>query len=456
MTPSEETIAAVATPVGRAGIGIVRISGPRAVEIAEKIFKAKSGVRRFQPRRLYLGRIFDPASGEDLDEVLLSFMKAPRSYTREDVVEINSHSGYLLLSKVLQIILDQGARLANPGEFTLRAFLNGRMDLTQAEAVVDLINAQSERGLHLASEQIGGSFAQEIEKLRLAVIDILSLAEVSIDFPDEEVGPVDQALAGRIEEALSKVRSLLQAHARKRVWIDGVKTVIAGRVNAGKSSLLNRLLEEERALVTPVPGTTRDFVESTVTIEGLPLRLIDTAGFRKTKNEVEKAGMSLSEKKLSEADLVLLVLDQARPSADEDLALLQRVRAGKALVVLNKIDLPAKLSAPPEGWGLPVARISALTGEGIDPLRRAIRACILEGGMEADASHAAPNLRHKGLLTEASEFFESAAKGAREQAPMELVAVDLKSGLDALDEILGKRTSGEILDRIFSQFCLGK
>ena len=320
MPLDDDTIAAIATPIGQAGIGIIRISGPRAYEIAEKIFEPKNPIPGMLSHRLYLGHLCHPSSGDLIDEVLLSFMKAPHSYTREDVIEINSHSGYLLLSKILQIIIEQGARLARPGEFTLRAFLNGRIDLTQAEAVMDLINSKSDRGLHLASQQTRGSFRRELDGLRQSVVDILAHVETAIDFPEEETSILSrQQTACQIEEeAIKPIEALIEASARKRVWVDGINTVIVGRVNSGKSSLLNRLLDDERAIVTPIPGTTRDIIESFITIEGIPLRLMDTAGFRTVKDEAERIGLYLTEQKLTEADLLLVVIDQSRRLNQDD------------------------------------------------------------------------------------------------------------------------------------------
>ncbi|NIR12994.1 MAG: tRNA uridine-5-carboxymethylaminomethyl(34) synthesis GTPase MnmE, partial [Desulfobacterales bacterium] len=271
-----------------------------AREIAEKIFRPKDTTKPLQSHHLYLGYLIDPSSEQIIDEVLLSLMKAPHSYTREDVVEINAHSGYLLLSTILQIALSEGARLAKPGEFTFRAFINGRIDLTQAEAIVDLINSKSERGLQLASEQIRGEFRAEIEGLRKKVVEILAHTEVAIDFPEEEYGDISrEEVAQWIERDLVEpIDDIVAAHAQRKIWMDGINTVIVGRVNAGKSSLLNRLLNEPRAIVTPIPGTTRDIIESTINIEGIPIRLMDTAGFRKVKGEVEKIGIHLTKEKL--------------------------------------------------------------------------------------------------------------------------------------------------------------
>jgi tRNA modification GTPase len=351
--------------------------------------------------------------------------------------------------------------LAMPGEFTYRAFLNGRIDLTQAEAVIDLINAKSDRGLYLASQQIGGYLWNEIHTLRQWALGILAHGEVAIDFPEEEatIMPRDQ-VADRIESKLVKpIEALIEDHARRKVWIDGVNTVIVGRVNAGKSSLLNRLLNEDRAIVTAIPGTTRDIIESTVSIEGLPLCLMDTAGFREVRDEVERIGIQCTEKKMADADFLLLVIDQSRPLNQDDLNIISQSRGKNALVVMNKIDLPSGLkdgSVNEALSGLPVVKISALTGQGLGQLRKRIAACLLKGDRDMTFSHAAPNLRHRKALVDAAQFFSSAAHSVRDDAPMEIVVVELKSGIDALGEIVGESTSEDVLKSIFSQFCLGK
>jgi len=461
MSSEEDTIAAIATPMGQAGIGIIRLSGPDSSQIAQRIFMPKRRHQALQSHRLYLGDLYDPSSGGLVDQVLLCLMKAPHSYTREDVVEINSHSGYLLLSRILQVVLDQGARLARPGEFTLRAFMNGRIDLTQAEAVTDLINARSDRGLELASRQTKGSLRHAIEAVRQKGVDVLARVEVAIDFPEEESGILsrEETAEGIAAEITGPVEALLKAHDNKRMWVDGVSTVIVGRVNVGKSSLLNRLLNEQRAIVTPVPGTTRDVIESTLAIEGLPLRLMDTAGFREVDDEVEKIGIDLTEEKLSEADFILALIDQSRPLDNQDRRMLARCGEKKALVVINKIDLPSVLEeirVQEMLSGLPSVRVSALTGEGFGDLRRAIRECLLSADKDLTGSPVAPNLRHRKALSKAFDFFGNAAARVREGAPMEIVALELKSGLDALGEIVGETAPDEVLERVFSQFCLGK
>jgi tRNA modification GTPase len=460
MSTDQDTIAAIATPIGQAGIGIIRISGPRCLAIARKIFRPRNTVPDLKSHRLYLGHLCDPSSGDPIDEVLLTFMKAPRTYTREDVVEINSHSGYTLLCKILDTLLSQGARLARPGEFTLRAFLNGRIDLTQAEAVVDLINSRSERGLFLASQQIQGAFREEIGGLRQKAIHILARAEAAIDFPEAEADAVlreegpEEIGAG----LMAPIESLISS-SEGRIWVEGVRTVIAGRVNAGKSSLLNRLLNEQRAIVTPIPGTTRDVIESSLIIEGIPLRLMDTAGFRNVTDEVERLGITLTRRKLKEADFVLIVIDQSRPLDQDDLDIVRELQGKQALIVINKIDLPVRLHEGADAGALslyPSVRISALTGQGLDHLRKAIKDAILGGGADTTSSCAAPNVRHRHALGQALGFFKEAALRIREDAPMEIVALELKSGLDALGEITGETTTEEVLDSIFSQFCLGK
>jgi tRNA modification GTPase len=457
--PSDgDTIAAIATPIGQAGIGIIRISGPMSFEIADKIFKPKKSVSQLETHRLYLGQLHNPSSGTLIDEVLISRMKAPYSYTCEDVVEINSHSGHVLLSMILQVVLGQGARLAKPGEFTLRAFLNGRIDLTQAEAVTNLINSQSERGLHLASQQIQGSFRQEIKSLRQRVVDLLAQVEVAIDFPEEdtEILPREE-VSSQIQEQVNKpIASLIEAHISKRVWVDGVNTVIVGRVNAGKSSLLNRLLNEQLAIVTPVPGTTRDVIGSTVTIGGVPFRIMDTAGFGDVKDEVERIGVHLAGQKLEEADVLLVVIDQSRPLNQDDLDIIEKARGRKALIVINKMDLTSCVKDESVFDGFPAVRISALTGQGLDDLKKAVVECVLIEGVDLACSNVVPNLRHRQALDEAMGFFKGATRSLEEDEPLEIIAVELKSGLDALGEIIGKTTGEDVLESIFSQFCLGK
>ena len=461
MSSTEDTIAAIATPIGQAGIGIIRISGPGSLEIAKIVFTPKTDQPLFKSHRLYMGYICDPESKHIIDEVLVSFMAAPNSYTREDVFEINSHSGYTLLSGIMAILMNLGARMAEPGEFAKRAFLNGRIDLTQAEAVVDLMNAQSERGLLLAARQIRGSVKTETETLREKAIHILANAEAAIDFPEDDVEHLFREEGTEFIEKnlIQPIHILIKAHA-DRIWVDGIKTAIVGRVNAGKSSLLNRLLNEPRAIVTDIPGTTRDVIESTLNISGIPIHIMDTAGLREVKDEVERQGIHLTLEKIAEADLLLIVIDRSRPLNSDDMDILAQCEKKKTLVVINKIDLPVATGYREKADFLnrfPTVEISALSGLGLDHLKEAIKDSILsDNSLAATTSHAVPNLRHRKALQSAKKCFENASIKARTHAPMEIVAFELRTGLDALGEITGQTIDDEVLDSIFSQFCLGK
>ena len=461
MFSPEDTIAAISTPVGAAGIGIIRISGPGAPSVAERIFRPKGRSRRLRSHQLYLGCIIDPRSGETIDEVLLCCMRAPRSFTRQDVVEINTHSGYLLLSRILSLVMDCGVRRAEPGEFTLRAFLNGRIDLTQAEAVMDLINSRSDRGLRMAARQMQGALGEEIRSLRDGVIELMAHVETAIDFPDEAA---DIMSADRLAETaerglIPRLEALIRAGGRNRVWIDGVDTVLAGCVNVGKSSILNLLLDEPRAIVTPQPGTTRDVVESVVSIDGLPLKLADTAGFGQALDEIEGIGMQFSRRRLEQADLVLMVLDRSRPLDEGDMEVIELCRNKTTLIVINKTDLPPLLDEEELARACPrtpAVSISARTGSGLDSLRSAVVRVVTETGTDSLCSHAAANARHVHALESAAGFLAAAAARSRQGALMEIVASELSGCIEALGEITGENTAADLLDRIFSRFCLGK
>ena len=466
MPSTEDTIAAIATPIGQAGIGIIRVSGPGSLEIAKAIFKPKTDQPLFKSHHLTMGYIRDPESTRIIDEVLVSFMAEPNSYTREDVFEINSHSGYALLSGIMTILMNLGARMAEPGEFTKRAFLNGRIDLSQAEAVVDLMNAQSERGLVLAAQQIQGSIKRDTETLREKAIHILANAEAAIDFPEDDVEHLFRNDGAEFIEKnlVHPIHTLIRSHA-DRMWIDGVHTVIAGRVNAGKSSLLNRLLNETRAIVTNIPGTTRDVIESTLNISGIPLRIMDTAGIREGKDEVERLGIHLTRQQIIQSDLVLIVIDQSRPFNGDDMDILAQCDGKNAVVVINKIDLPVDAGYTEKAGFLnrfPTVEISALTGQGLDRLKEAIKDAIISEDSQTlttsalTTSHAVPNLRHREALKKAGKCFENAGDQARDNTPMEIVAFELRSGLDHLGEITGQTIDDEILTSIFNRFCLGK
>ncbi len=453
-----DTIAAIATPYGMAGVGIIRISGPLAYITAQKFFRSSKG-KKIESHKIYHGHFVEP-SGDILDEVLLSYMKGPYSYTREDIIEINTHSGPVLLARILQSILDQGIRLARPGEFTFRAFINGRIDLLQAEAVMDLVNAKSERGIIISNRQIDGAPGRQITVLRDKVLNLLAAAEVAIDYPEENQGKggIDDAIYQLENEIIKPIEEIVASHSSRKIWVEGIDTVIVGRVNAGKSSLLNRLLNEEKAIVSSIPGTTRDLIETTFYIKGIPLKITDTAGLREGKGEIEKLGINLSRKKFKAADLALVVIDQSRPLNDDDKKIISGMNRDNSIVILNKNDLPPRFDEK-ELAGLtentPVVRLSALTGEGIDNLRNKISDKIIssDAGIE---NHLVPNIRQKNALSEALEHFRSASTNLRQDYPMEIVAFDLKGGIEKLEEITGKTSADDLYDKIFSQFCLGK
>jgi tRNA modification GTPase len=461
MDYKNETIAAIATPVGIGGIGIIKVSGKLASSIAQKVFRPKQPVTSFENFRLYLGHVIDPNSGLPVDEVLISIMRGPLSYTREDVLEINSHSGYTILSKVLQIILQSGARLAQPGEFTLRAFLNGRIDLTQAEAIVDLINARSETSLHMAANQLAGGLLTRLEEIRSHLIEILVEIEASMDFPDEEHITINrQGIADRIRSAmLEPTRELISAHSQRKVWHEGMVVVIAGRVNVGKSSILNRLIHKERALVTPIPGTTRDLVECGTTMKGIPLRLVDTAGMRKARGMVEKEGVGLTKARVKSADIILLVIDRSRALNQYDLDIFRKTDKKSVIIVVNKIDLPRKVSEEKieRVFGnLPRVSISALTGEGLNTLTNALYAHIMRRTAALPSISITPNLRHTLALQQAGDYLEKALRNVADSLPLEIVAEDLVWARNSIDEITGHKTNEEVIDGIFQRFCVGK
>ncbi|HDI79000.1 MAG TPA: tRNA uridine-5-carboxymethylaminomethyl(34) synthesis GTPase MnmE [Desulfobacteraceae bacterium] len=456
----KDTIAAISTPIGKGGIGIIRISGDEAWKIAERIFLPKHPIADFQPHHLYLGNVLDPESRSIIDEVLISYMKAPHSYTKEDVVEINSHSGHLVLSKILELILRQGARIAEPGEFTYRAFMNGRIDLTQAEAILDLINAKSEKGLHLASQHLKGEFGRSISSIKESLLNILAHIEAGIDFPEDEpeVMPREE-IADVIERKIMKeIENLIGAYINRRIWLEGVDTVIVGAVNVGKSSLLNILSQEQKAIVTPLPGTTRDIIETTIYINGIPLSVKDTAGFRKAKDQVEEIGLRLAKKKMAEAQLLLIVLDQSRDIDEFDIQLLSSAPKGKSVIVINKVDLPTVMDLREISNFLkshPYVKISALKGTGIEELKWVISELILRGDDE-ESSGFALNLRQKNLLLEAKKALEASIETLRADQPPEIVAMEINEAINSISRITGEVVEEDLYERIFSNFCIGK
>jgi len=450
----DDTIAAISTPIGEGGIGIVRMSGPEALAILRRIFKRARG-GSLASYRLHYGHIVDPRSGEVVDEVLASYMKAPHTYTRQDVVEINCHGGIIPLRRILELCLREGARLASPGEFTLRAFVNGRIDLAQAEAVLDIVRAKTEAGLRVALNQLEGRLSEEVRRLRARLVDVLAYLEASIDFPEDEIPARD--LASDLEEARRGLEELLAHADRGLIYRQGIRTAIVGRPNVGKSSLLNALLRTSRAIVAPIPGTTRDTLEETLNLQGIPLVLVDTAGIvAETEDILTRLGIERSRKALAQADLALLVLDGSEPLSEADRQIAALVGEKAAILVINKLDLPQAIDEPDILTQAPRVRISALTGEGLEELERTIVEVVFSGQVLASEEPLVSNPRHKDALQRALEHVISAQEAHAQGLPADFLAIDLTSAVSALGEITGETVSEDLLEAIFSNFCVGK
>ena len=457
----EDTIAAIATPIGTGGIGIIKISGPESWAIGRRLFDRSGSLQTIQSHHLYHGHIVDSKTGNTVDEVLISFMRAPTTYTREDVVEINCHSGFAVLDRILDLVTQAGARLAEPGEFTRRAFLNGRIDLTQAEAVLDLIQSKTRRSLDLAGEHLRGGLQTIITELRGHLLDILAMLEAAIDFPDEDLEIlVDEQMATRIRQQVQDpITQLLEHYEDGRILREGLAVIIAGKPNVGKSSLLNKLLRSNRALVTPVPGTTRDVIEESFSLRGIPLRLMDTAGLRHAEELVEKLGMEFTRERLAQADLVLFLLDRSTPLAPEDLQIYKDIGNKPKLIVLNKVDLEAHPDFAAIRDRFPeeiIVETSALYGDGMEELKDAVFLSILDGRLDTETSVVAPNLRHKLCLERSLEAVNRGLELLDDQPSAELIAFEVQEALAHLGEIVGLTTTEDLLDQIFSRFCIGK
>lgn len=457
----EDTIAAIATPPGTGAIGIIRVSGPRSGGIASLIFRPSNKTDGFDSHRLYHGDIVSPDTGRVIDEVLISFMTKPHSYTGEDVLEINCHGSAFILQCILSEVIKAGARLANPGEFTKRAFLNDRMGLSQAEAVAETIMAQTDRALDLAVSRLKGDLAGKIQTLRRAIIDILAVLETSIDFSDEdvEVGNLPNA-AKDIAVIADELSRLALTYGEGKIYRDGVNVIIAGRPNVGKSSLLNTLLGEKRAIVTAMPGTTRDFIEETISIKGVPVKLTDTAGLREPQNIVEKEGVDLVWEKLSQADVAIVVVDGSEALTKEDVEIIERCEAKKFFLVINKADLPHVLDgnelADLYPDVMPPIWISAKHGDGIPALKDAIHSLVLNGSEYGQTLTVVSNIRHKIAIEKTRDLLLKAGDSILQGLSPEFSAFDIRQALDSLGEIAGETVTEEVLDRIFSNFCIGK
>lgn len=454
----EDTIAAIGTPVGEGGIGVIRISGPDAPALARRLVRRDKKNGDFESHRFYYGAVLDPDTGEAVDEVMAVLMVAPRSYTMEDVLEIQCHGGYLVTRRVLDTVLRCGVRLAEPGEFTRRAFLNGRIDLVQAESIIDVIRSKTEAALSLAQHQREGRLSERLNNIRSFLRHALALVEAYIDFPEEEIDPAAQVeIEAKVRQALGQIEELLDGFDEGRVLRDGVSVLIAGKPNVGKSSLLNTLLQEKRAIVTSVPGTTRDIIEEVVNVRGLPLRMLDTAGIRETEDIVEKEGVRLTLEKIPQADLILFVLDGSRPFDDDDRMILDALSGRRSIVVVNKRDLSRLLHLPGELERMGTVEISTSTGDGIDELRGVIFDTFIHGrAIDSREYVALSQARHRDALEKArgkvAVFRDNLTLGL----DLEILAVDLREALDAVGEVTGETTPDDILDMIFARFCIGK
>jgi len=437
------------------------MSGPLAEPIAKKLFKPKKDQSYFISHHFHYGEIVDPQNGRPIDEVLIVLMKSPKTYTREDMVEIQCHGGYFILQRVLELILKQGARMAEPGEFTKRAFLNGRIDLTQAEAVIDLISAKTMASLEIANQQLRGVLYREMSSLKDDLVGWLSLIEAHIDFPEEEIEPISleemrQGLKGMIHQTDDWIAS----YEEGKIFRDGISCAIIGKTNVGKSSLLNMLLKEERAIVTPIPGTTRDVIEEVLNIFGIPVRLMDTAGLRRAVDSIEEEGVRRAKERVADSDFVLLMLDGSRPLDADDMEIFEEIKGKKKVVAVNKTDLPLEISLEAvknRFQESPVVSISALRNVGIDDLKEAIYHYLIHRDVRSSPEHLiVANIRHKTALAQIKENLTNAVEGLEQGTSLEFIAFEIRSALEVLGELVGETTSEEVLNRIFEQFCVGK
>lgn len=456
-----DTIAAISTPPGEGGISIIRISGVDALKTASQIYRGKD-LNKVNSHTINYGHIIDPENGNEVDEVMVSVMRAPHTYTKEDIVEINCHGGIVATNRILQIILGLDARLAKPGEFTERAFLNGRIDLSQAEAVMDLIRAKTDQSMKVALDQLDGNLSHLITNLRQNILDVLAQVEVNIDYPeyDDVETMTARLLKEKAIEVKAKIQQLLSTAKQGKVLRDGLATAIIGHPNVGKSSILNHLLHEDKAIVTDVAGTTRDVIEEYVNVQGVPLKLVDTAGIHETEDKVEKIGVDRSRKALSQADLVILVLDSSVPLRNEDRELLRETNHMQRIVVLNKSDLEVKINLNELQEYVDdkeIIKSSAVSPLGTKDLEDRIAAMFFAGSIENTSNNImVTNARHIGLLKQADTALDAVLEGIETGMPVDLVQIDMTRTWDLLGEITGDSYQDELLDQLFSQFCLGK
>ncbi|MBP1963799.1 tRNA uridine-5-carboxymethylaminomethyl(34) synthesis GTPase MnmE [Paenibacillus aceris] len=455
-----DTIAAISTPLGEGGIAVIRVSGDEAVPLVERVFRSKTKLSDAVTHTVHYGFIVEPASAEKVEEVLVTLMKAPRSFTMEDVVEVSCHGGIVSVKKVLDLLLQQGIRLAEPGEFTKRAFLNGRIDLTQAEAVIDLIRAKSDRAFKVALKQVEGNLSKQIKHLRYVLVELMAHVEVNIDYPEHDVEEMTNAfIKGKCDTVMVEIDRLLVTAEQGKILREGIETAIVGRPNVGKSSLLNELAQENRAIVTDIPGTTRDVIEEFVNVGGIPLKLLDTAGIRETTDIVEQIGVERSKTALAEADLILLVLNSNEELQLDEIALMKQLADKQTIVILNKIDLSRRLDVEQVLSYFPKERIvelSLIENKGIDDLEKAIAAIFFEGKLESSDLTYVSNVRHISLLKQAKRSLQDALDANEQYVPIDMIQIDIRAAWEQLGEIIGDSVGESLIDQIFTQFCLGK
>lgn len=467
MTSLDDTIAAIATPSGEGGIGIIRLSGPEALRIADRIFYSPGNKKLIhaESHTITYGFVVNPETGEKVDEVLLTLMRAPKTYTREDVVEINCHGGRVPLSSVLQLVLKEGARLAGPGEFTRRAFLNGRIDLSQAEAVIDVITAKTEQAGRLALQQLEGGLSGRITAFREKATSLCAHIEAYIDFPENEIETMAKnEMVFAMRELEAGLTGLSKGYDEGRFFREGASIAIVGKPNVGKSSLLNAMLQKDRAIVTDMPGTTRDVIEDFLNVGGLPLRVMDTAGIRESHDLAEIEGVKRSLKALEGADIVLAVLDAGRPFDEADKEVIEKIKDKKTLIVINKADVEnTAFSFQPSAISHQSVKVSALKGQGIDELKSLIFSLLVNRAVSEKGSFGSPvegllvtNLRHKLSIDNALQALRKASETFERDEPLEVTALFLRETLDYLGEIVGAVTTEDILNMIFGEFCIGK
>lgn len=457
----EDTIAAISTPAGEGAISIVRMSGPEAIQVADHLFRGKKPLSQVKTHTIHYGRIVDPEKEKTIETVMVSVMKKPNTYTREDIVEINCHGGLNSVNRILGLILDQDVRMAEPGEFTKRAFLNGRIDLSQAEAVMDLIRAKTDRAMDVAVGQIEGRLSKLVTALRKQLLDILAAVEVNIDYPEYDDAEVvtGEMLRKRSAVIRDRIDQVLSTARQGKILREGLSTAIIGRPNVGKSSLLNYLIHENKAIVTDIPGTTRDIIEDYVNIRGVPLKLVDTAGIRETEDTVEKIGVARSRAALKKADLVLLLLNIHERLTEDDRNLFTAIGDTPTIVILNKSDLSPEMTVAEVkklSGTRPVIQISLKNGQGVEKLEETINALFFENGLSANEETYVSNVRHIALLKKARSALSDAIATAEQGLPVDLAQIDVKRAWDMLGEIVGDTVSDSLINELFSKFCLGK